>query len=345
MAEALAQNPTVEPVSIRVVNRGQAKTASDAAQIMAEALGFAPTECEEVALAVQELASNLVTHASGGEIQLRPLSDGTRHGIQVISEDSGPGIPDIERALADGFSTAGGLGNGLGAVNRLMDSLEFSQRHPSGLRILCRRWIRPGSLRFSQRLELGGATRSYHLHPENGDALIIRQWPEHTLVGVIDGLGHGQFAHRAAQTARQYIEHHFDQPLESLFRGAGRACRATRGVVMALARWDLFRDKVTVATLGNIEVRLLGQGKPIYPVVRRGIVGLANAPEPVFKEYPWTETSLLIMHSDGVRAAWQGEQLPRHGRLAAADIARELLERYARPDDDATVVVVQGPNK
>lgn len=341
MAQALAHKPFMKAVTIAVQNRAQMKAASDAAEKIAAALGFAPAECAEVALAARELASNLVTHAGSGEIQVSSLAEGQKVGIQIVSQDSGPGIHDVECALADGFSTAGGLGNGLGAVNRLMDSLEFSPCRPSGLRVVCQRWVRPTEAEFSvRRLAFGAATRSYHFQPDNGDALVIRRWSENALAGVIDGLGHGQFAHRAAQTARQYIEHHFDQPLENIFRGVGRACRATRGVVMALARFELSREKVVVATLGNIEVRLLGAGKTLYPLARRGIVGLAGAPEPVLTEYPWMASSLLIMHSDGIRSAWQREQLPEPGRLTPAALAHGLLERFGRPDDDATVLVV-----
>lgn len=318
------------------------KAATDAAEEMAAGLGFAPTECKEVALAAQELASNLLRHAGDGEMQLHCLTEMERVGIEIVAKDSGPGIPHVEQAIADGFSTAGGPGNGLGAVNRLMDSLEFYPRAPSGLLVLCRRWLRPsGSWCSVRRLELGAATRAYHLQPENGDALVVRQWPEHALTGVIDGLGHGQFAHRAAQAARHYIEHHFDQPLESIFRGVGRACRATRGVVMALARFDLKRQTVNVATLGNIEVRLLGGAKPLYPVARRGIVGLASAPEPTLTEFRWTASSMLIMHSDGVRSAWERDAFAQPENATPAAIAHQLLQRYGRPDDDATVVVAK----
>jgi hypothetical protein len=87
-------------------------------------------------------------------------------------------------------------------------------------------------------MEFGVATRPRTFGAVNGDAFVVKPWARSVLAGIIDGLGHGQFAHRAAQTARQYVESHFDQPLDQIFRGTGRACRATRGVVMALARFD-----------------------------------------------------------------------------------------------------------
>ena len=87
--------------------------------------------------------------------------------------------------------------------------------------------------------------------------------PKRALVGVIDGLGHGQFAHRAAQTARQYVENHFDLPLDQIFRGVGRACRATRGVVMALARFDWGQGRLAFASVGNIAVRVFPRGESV----------------------------------------------------------------------------------
>jgi hypothetical protein len=104
--------------------------------------------------------------------------------------------------------------------------------------------------------------------------------------------------------ARPYIEQHFDQPLDHIFRGTGRACRATRGVVMALARFDLAKETLTVASVGNIEVRLVSSPQRFNLIVRRGIAGL-NAPNPLPNEHPWTAETLLIMHSDGLATHWE----------------------------------------
>ncbi len=99
-----------------------------AAKALAESIGFDPTACEEIALAVTELATNLIKHASGGTLTLTPLADGGRVGLEIESRDTGPGIADVEQALGDRFSTAGTRGTGLGAVNRLMDELDIASR-------------------------------------------------------------------------------------------------------------------------------------------------------------------------------------------------------------------------
>jgi serine/threonine protein phosphatase PrpC len=176
----------------------------------------------------------------------------------------------------------------------------------------------------------------------NGDAFVLKQWSEGALVGVIDGLGHGQFAYRAAQTARQYVESHFDQPLEAIFRGVERTCSATRGVVMALARFAYAPSvcRVTFASIGNIEVRLFGGSQPGSFLIRRGVLGL-HAPAPVVTEHPWEARSMLVLHSDGVTTRWRWEDFRHLAEAPATAIAQQLLRALAKANDDATVVVVK----
>jgi anti-sigma regulatory factor (Ser/Thr protein kinase) len=341
MAQELTLPKTTSPLTIEVTAPAEIQRASKAARKLSSDLGFSPAECEEIALVVTELASNLIKHGRGGIIRLSSIEEDSRVGIQIDSDDNGPGIADVERALTDGFSTTGSLGTGLGTVNRLVDQLEFSAHpHRAGLHVFCQRWRRPSIKTFAVRqLEFGATTRSCRMLPDNGDAIILRQWEGHALTGVIDGLGHGQLAKKAAQTARQYIEQHFDQPLMSLFRGVGRTCRATRGVVMALVRFDLVRQKLAVANVGNVEVRLTGGERPSF-IIRRGIIGL-NAPDPVVTEHSWTPSSIMAVHSDGLQTHWHWEDFRDLMREDPGVIALQMLRKLGKLEDDATVVVVK----
>jgi len=310
---------------------------------MAASIGFSAVECEEIVVATTELASNLVKHAGGGSIALTTVSAGGRSGICIESQDGGPGIADIEQALTDGYSTAGSLGIGLGAVNRLMDDLELRSESVTGAHLVCHRWRRP-ELGPAQApwVEFGAASRALRNQRENGDAFLIRQWSGNALAAVIDGLGHGQFARRAALTARRYLEQHFDRPLVDLFRGSDRACRATRGVVMALARFDpQTRESVTVASLGNISVRVVGGESTTTVLARRGVVGLTGL-APLTTVCPWTPASILIMHSDGVHTRWNWHDFPQLMQQPAARIAHSLLTKLGKEEDDATVLVARG---
>jgi anti-sigma regulatory factor (Ser/Thr protein kinase) len=329
------------PQAFAILHESSASQARRAARAIAASLGFAPEACEEIALAMTELATNLVKHASSGKLVLTPLAVGGRIGLQIESQDCGPGIGDVEQTLADGFSTAGSLGTGLGAVNRLMDEFDIASERGDGTRVVCRKWVRqyqPSASRCP--LAFGVATRPHPNSQVNGDAFVIMHWAQSALAGVIDGLGHGQFAHRAAQAARQYVESHFDLPLAQIFRGTGRACRATRGVVMALARFDWGLERLAFASVGNIEVRVYPPSEPFQFSIRRGIVGL-NAPSALVTEHPWRAENMMVLHSDGVGTHWAWSDFPSLAGKPVTAAAQELLRALAKQEDDATVLVVR----
>jgi len=339
---------TVAQQTIEVLHSSDVTVARRAATAMALAIGFDEKVAEEIVIAVSELASNLVRHAKCGTLTLTPLNEGGRIGIRIESQDSGPGIVDVEQAMTDGVSTAGSLGYGLGAVNRLMDEFAITSQQGAGggTRIVCKRWVRGEASSVTPcPLAFGAATRAHPMMAVNGDAFVIKRWGTSALVAVIDGVGHGQFAQHAAQTGRQYIESHFDQPLQAIIGGVGRACRGTRGVVMAVARFD-FRNpqsaiRLTFASVGNVEARVFGRPEPLNFIIRRGIVGV-NAPDPVVTEHRWEPSNVMVLHSDGVTTHWRWEDFPNLVEASATVMAQRLLRALSKNDDDATVLVVKG---
>jgi serine/threonine-protein kinase RsbT len=108
-------------------------------QVAAEC-GFSAGDQTVIAAAISELARNILQYAKHGEIIVRHLQQGERHGVQIIAEDSGPGIRDINRALQDGYSTSGGLGLGLPGAKRLMDEFDIVSEDGHGTRIVMKKW-------------------------------------------------------------------------------------------------------------------------------------------------------------------------------------------------------------
>jgi len=89
------------------------------------------------------LANNLWMHAShGGQVRLQVLHGERGPGVELQAEDDGPGIPDVPLALAEGYSTGGGLGCGLPGVQRLMDEFHIATRVGSGTCVTARKWAR-----------------------------------------------------------------------------------------------------------------------------------------------------------------------------------------------------------
>jgi serine/threonine-protein kinase RsbT len=102
--------------------------------------GFGLVDQTKMVTAASELARNTLVHGGGGEVRLDLLDDGGRRGIRLVFEDKGPGIADIELALKDGYTTAGGLGLGLSGARRLSNEFEISSRVGEGTRVTIVRW-------------------------------------------------------------------------------------------------------------------------------------------------------------------------------------------------------------
>jgi serine/threonine-protein kinase RsbT len=102
-------------------------------------LGFSLVDQTKVVTAASELARNTIIYGGGGIMQMETLN-GPRNGLRLIFEDKGPGIPDIELALRDGFTTGSGLGLGLGGAKRLVSDFEISSRPGEGTRVSITRW-------------------------------------------------------------------------------------------------------------------------------------------------------------------------------------------------------------
>lgn len=333
------KHPAVETAEISISDQIDCRVAQATARKFAEELGFPPKEIEEIALVTSELATNLVRHAGSGTLSFEGLIDHDPVGIQIESQDRGPGITDVEQSLTDGFSTRGGLGLGLGSVNRLMDELEINSTPGLGTRIACRRWKRPAKSLYQARWDVGVATRSRRDAPANGDAYIVKEWNESLLVGVIDGLGHGEPAQKAAIAAQRYVIDHFDRPLESICEGVNRACRATRGVVMALARFTT-PSELEFVNHGNIEIRAWSGDERRHFIARRGIFG-AEPQEVKVQRHDWQAGWILALHSDGLDPRWTWENVPDFHATLAQPLATHLLRRFDKDEDDATVVVVK----
>jgi serine/threonine-protein kinase RsbT len=103
-------------------------------------LGFTLVDQTKIVTAASELARNTVVHGGGGTVELESLTEGGRRGLRLTFADQGPGIPDVEHALRDGFTTGGGLGLGLGGARRLCNEFEIRSQPGAGTVVRITRW-------------------------------------------------------------------------------------------------------------------------------------------------------------------------------------------------------------
>lgn len=102
-------------------------------------LGFTLVDQTKIVTAASELARNTIIHGGGGSMHLETLN-GPRTGLRLTFEDQGPGIPDVDMALRDGFTTGSGLGLGLGGAKRLVNDFEIASRVNEGTKVTVTRW-------------------------------------------------------------------------------------------------------------------------------------------------------------------------------------------------------------
>jgi len=116
-------------------------TARSMAREIAKTQGFGPVDQARVATAVGELARNIFIYAKSGQVTVRGVERGGVKGIEIVCEDQGPGIENIELAMQDGYSTSGGMGMGIPGARRLMTEFEIRSRQGTGTTVTCRKWI------------------------------------------------------------------------------------------------------------------------------------------------------------------------------------------------------------
>lgn len=107
---------------------------------LAVQLEFSLVEQTKMVTAASELARNTMTFGGGGTVRLEILLDNGRKGLRLIFEDHGPGIPDIDLAMTDGYTSGNGLGLGLGGSKRLVNEFEIFSRVGEGTRVSITRW-------------------------------------------------------------------------------------------------------------------------------------------------------------------------------------------------------------
>lgn len=322
---------------------------------LARQIGFDEVKSGEIAIVVTELVTNVLKHGGRmGKILVNEVKnhEGTK-GIEVWCCDSGPGIPDIEMALKDGFSNKVSLGIGLGSIRRFSDIFEINptdipfvnENHHAGLKkysncIRTLKWLPSKRWLGSNRsLLTGAASRSKPGEQLNGDCYVVNHISStKTIAAVMDGLGHGKEAHLASQLAREQILLKAGQPVDSLMNHIHAGTRGTRGLVASLVSIDTEAKKVSFSGIGNIDGFVYSSGKKKNLLAFGGIIG-HNMRTPRVFEYNFEPGDFLCLSSDGITSRWRFEDI--NWKDHPQKNAEYLLTNYSRNNDDATILIVR----
>jgi serine/threonine-protein kinase RsbT len=130
----------LEPVKLPINNLINVVTTRRRGLEMALKLGFSLPDATKIAVVISELARNITLYTEGGTITLIPQV-GQRKGIKIIAQDKGPGIEDVERVLAGGYTTSKGLGMGISGSKKIMDEFEIQTVIGAGTTIKGTKWL------------------------------------------------------------------------------------------------------------------------------------------------------------------------------------------------------------
>jgi anti-sigma regulatory factor (Ser/Thr protein kinase) len=334
-------------VVVRIEERSHVgEVRRSAIQLAGDAL-FGEVDAARVALVVSEAATNVLNHAGRGVILLRLFEEEGCRVVEIVALDQGPGVKDTRVSMADGHSTAGTSGTGLGAIGRSVDVFDLYSRPDIGTVLLAQvrgaAGVAPSSSPLSRQLITGGVCVPKPSEQVSGDAWDALAVGTGMKVVVADGLGHGPQAAEASGEAIRAFRAHVDQPPRELLARMHAQLRPTRGAAVGVAEIDLEKGTLTFAGVGNIAAMIVSDGRTQRLVSHNGIVGHEMRKVHEFS-YPWSNGSSIWLQSDGLSTHVDPARYPgvlqHHPSIAAALLFRDL----SRGRDDSTAVVIHGWN-
>lgn len=305
---------------------------------VAERLGFSEERRGEIGVAATELATNLHLHAEAGTVAVRIVRAGSQAAVELVVVDGGPGIADLRAVMADGYSTTGTLGVGLGAVRRIATRCDAFSVLDRGTVIVATFW--PGAAP-GEPANVEGMTRPINGETVCGDAWAARREGPVTTVVVADGLGHGPLAALASQRAITTFDGTDLREPAQILDQMDRALAGTRGAAISAARIDMSTGTVAFAGVGNV-AGWIDDGTRRRPMVSfPGIVGQNRSKRIRQLDYEVAPGALVVLHSDGLTAKWALGDYPTVRRHDPLVIAACLMRDAGIRHDDASVVVAR----
>jgi anti-sigma regulatory factor (Ser/Thr protein kinase) len=312
------------------------------AKRLAEAARCDETAVGRACIVATELATNIIRHATSGEILVQVLDDGETASVELLALDQGRGMKNVDECLRDGFSTAGTPGTGLGAISRMSSLFDIFSIAEQGSVLLSRISNKPvpawQNAANTMRFEFGAICVAVAGEIECGDAWSIAEREDGVAILVADGLGHGAPAARASgEAVRCFRQKPWEAPSTAM-QNLHAALGGSRGAAAACTLLEFSKAKLTYAGVGNISGHLFTGGRSRGMVSHNGTLGVQLLRTQQF-EYDWQVGSRVVMHSDGLSARWSIDSYPGLHSKHPAIIAGVLYRDFVRRRDDATVVV------
>ncbi|MDX1952902.1 MAG: ATP-binding SpoIIE family protein phosphatase [Verrucomicrobiota bacterium] len=305
---------------------------------MGSRLGFDETDVGRISIVATEIANNLVKHGGGGSFVISPHLQGGP-GLDLLGIDKGPGMKDVRACLQDGFSTAGTPGTGLGSIQRLSSGFDLWSKPTNGTVVLARFCLKNG-VEEKQNLRLGMVCLPMKGEVACGDNVAVHERGPVTQLLVIDGLGHGPEASKAAADGIATFQANAGKPPAEILREMHLSQRKFRGAAASIAAIDKEKQEVSFCGIGNVAGVVVKAGVAKSLISFSGTLGAEMRTVQTIVQ-PFPRNALLVMHSDGLQTRWD---LGSYNELQMRDpavIAALLYRDFQRGRDDVTVLVAK----
>lgn len=191
-----------------------------------------------------------------------------------------------------------------------------------------------------EALAVGIFTRAREGEVACGDACLVKEEEGLISLALVDGIGHGEEASRAAGTALACMEANIYAGLEAIFRLCHQQLTGTRGAVAALCQVSRHQGFWQAAIVGNIFLQIMA-AKSFIPLATAGILGYNYPRRLLSNKGPFHEGDLILMHSDGIKDGSVTPEWLRSTGLSLPELARQIGRKYGRRDDDVAVIVAR----
>ncbi|MDF1698391.1 MAG: ATP-binding protein [Saprospiraceae bacterium] len=296
---------------------------------------FDRVDTEQIVLASSEMGHNAIRHGNGGHAEIFELNSGKL--IRVVISDSGPGIPNIELASREGYSTVKtSLGLGLEGAQRLVDNFKIVSEIGQGTKVTLEKY-RPLS---KESVDYGLVSIPDNNYNYNGDQYVLKEYDgDSLLIGVIDGPGQGYDAHSIAQTCKQFVENNYRKPLSELLTALNTLMKESNddvGITCSLAR--ISPQELCYLGLGDTHAYITIDDQPLIHLSnQQGRVGHVRKVKTDMTTYSFKKELTVIICSDGLKTIY--EPIPKN--IHAQDLANNLFDQYHRPSGDATILIAK----
>lgn len=336
--EALTPALLHQSASVTISDETGVGEARRVASALCDAVGFDPTRKGKLALVVTEAASNVMHHGGGGEILMRRLNEHGRTGFEVLAIDRGPGMKNLTQCIADGYSTRGTAGTGLGSIVRNSDLFDVFSAPDRGTVLLAQLWNgTPGATLASARW--GAVCLAISGEDVSGDGWAVTSNGQRTAIVLLDGLGHGQGAADATLAGLRSFHANASLAPGDIVAPLHEALRPTRGAAGAIVAIDTGAQTVRFAGVGNCSASLheAAGSRSTGLASQNGTLGVRQ-PRVHELSYVWPAEGLLIMHTDGLATRWNLDDYAGLFRRHPSVISGVLYRDFSRNRDDVTVL-------